>query len=240
MTFELLPVIGLMLELYRQPLDFNRFKSYISLLTGDTQDDLVLPIGGFNPMAKAHTVQQLQALKQLDAEGIMRDVLHKLDLPGGAPVFNVALTLADDLQGGWTNRYTTDYQSRFRNSALVKRHFCLPYFWTSEPYDEKLVRTRTLEAVYRTLYQLDHAEPSTLEEHVLQEKAVFAKVPGNTAVNDLPQLETFYQKHLHNSGYPLIFNFLYGDDAAETLGYTPCGIAQPMAGFAFAQHISLY
>ena len=50
MTAELLPIIETMLDFYQKPRAPERFHAYLQLLQGNTKNDLVLPIGGFNPM----------------------------------------------------------------------------------------------------------------------------------------------------------------------------------------------
>ncbi len=75
MNFELLPILNLMLNFYEKPRDFDRFQTYLALLQGDTKGDLVLPISGFNPMAKAHVLDKLREFKALDAEKIMSETL---------------------------------------------------------------------------------------------------------------------------------------------------------------------
>ena len=111
MTFEPLPIIEKMLELYQKPRNFDRFQNYLSLLQGETKGDLAVPIGGFNPMAKEHVLEKLAQLKALNAEQIIENTIFELNkseiLRGyDEAVFKVSLTLSDDLKGGWTNHYT--------------------------------------------------------------------------------------------------------------------------------------
>lgn len=112
MTFELLPVIDMMLELYASPRDISRFKEYLSLLQGDTRGNLALPLGGFNPMGKEHVVAKLQELKALNAESVIQQTLSTLNTQLAAihkdRKIKVALNLSDDIAGGWTNRYTSE------------------------------------------------------------------------------------------------------------------------------------
>lgn len=241
MTFELLPVVDMMLELYASPRDINRFKKYLSLLQGDTKGDLALPLGGFNPMGKEHVVAKLLQLKVLNAEDIICNTLKKLS--GGVAAHHpgttikVALNLSDDVAGGWTNRYTSDYQHKFQIQALVKRNFCTPVFWTSEDYSEALIAHRTQEQAYRTLWILDNGKPVTLEDHVMQEAFVAKHVNRATQPINDNKLHSFYQQHKDSTDYSLIFCFMYGDEAAASLGYPVFGIATPFAGFKYAVSI---
>ena len=66
MSFELLPIIDKMLDFYQNPRNSDRFQVYLKMLQGDTKGDLVLPIGGFNPMAKEH-ILDLRAIQHAGA-----------------------------------------------------------------------------------------------------------------------------------------------------------------------------
>jgi hypothetical protein len=222
--FELLPTIDIMVHLYEQPRDAARFQAYLKLLQGDKKSDLTLPISGFNPMAKPHLLEKLSELKAIQAETIIEKTLFDLNqrvkLVKKSLVFKVALNVLDDWKGGWTNRFTSDYDSKFKINALVKRQFCTPIFWSSEPYSEVLVRQRTLESAFRTIYWLQNPKPITLKDHVEQEKWVahqsnllfYQKSEPRFAKPDL------FIKHWESDSYHLIFNFLYGDEASESLG----------------------
>ena len=118
MTFELLPIIDKMLELYQKSRNFDRFQDYLNLLQGETKGDLAIPISGFNPMAKEHVLDKLMELKDLCAEQIIAETILELNKTiikeGSSDIFKISLTLADDLKGAWTNRFTTDYDSKFK------------------------------------------------------------------------------------------------------------------------------
>jgi hypothetical protein len=222
MNFELLPILDLMLKFYQKPRDADRFQEYLKILRGNTKDDLVMPIGGFNPMAKDHVFDKLLVLKTLDVETIIQDVLDRLNekMKGeNKGNFKVAFNVCDDLLGGWTNRFTTDYDSKFKINALVKRQFCTPIFWSSESYDVDLIKKRTIEYALRTSYWLEKPKPNSLREHVEQEQFV---IQNSTGFKQIPQLEKykdFYTEHSESDNYPLIFNFFYGDEASQLLGF---------------------
>lgn len=239
MKFELLPTVDVMLGIYKMPLSMERFNAYIKILQGNTKDDLVMPVGGFNPMAKDHAIQKLEELKALQAEAIIQKTLSAINTkfsnhknPG---VFRVALNLSDDLHGGWTNRYTSDYDSKFKINALVNRKFCTPIFWTSENFTAELIEERTLEYVYRTVYWQSNPKPKTLEDHIVQEKFVAENIgrKSSTKINT-ESLESFYKKHHQSEEYHIIFNFLYGDAASKSLEFPTHGIIEEMAGFKYS------
>ena len=239
MEFHLTPILADMKELYLQPISADRFRQYLSKLQGDTKGDLSLPISGFNPMGQV--LEKIEELEHLGAEAIMAEAIGEinslLDQSSGARI-TMVLNLADDLKGGWTNFYTTDFDSKFKLQALVRRNFCAPYFWTSESYSEHLVRARTREYAFRTIYWQNNSKPITLEDHVEQE--IF--VSANAAARRVPQatfdeIAAYYEANKQSKEYNLIFNFFYGDAASESLGYKQYGIAD-LTGYQYAAFVA--
>ncbi len=225
MTFHPLPTIQSMLNLYEKPRTDERFQAYLKLLQGDSKGDLVMPIGGYNPMAKEGLVLKLKELQTLKAEQIMAEVLTDINLQISdnqhPTTFKVALNLSDDLQGGWTNRFTSDYDSKFKINALVNRQFCTPIFWSSEEFTEEVIKQRVAEYVFRTVYWLENPKPKTLKDCVEQEQFVAQKTGLTSQKWHFETSEDFYQKHQDSDNYHLIFNFFYGNDASKSLEF-PC------------------
>jgi hypothetical protein len=237
-NFELLPLIDIMLGLYEKSLTGGRFSEYLKTVRGKTKSDLDIPIGGFNPMAKEHAIEKLCGLKELNAEEIISEILMKINNDAGEKnlsTFKVALNLADDLKGGWTNRFTTDYDSKFKLHPLITRNFCVPVFWTSEDFNKEMIIQRTQEYCCRTIFRLSHAKPKTLPDHIEQETEVARRTGNKTMPSfDFDVLNRFCEKNKNNSDWLTIFNFLYGDNAVVSMGNTPLGIKDDYAGFVFA------
>lgn len=235
--------MDILIDLYCKPRTFERFQEYIKVLQGGSKGDLLLPISGFNPMAKDHILEKLSELRALQAEQIIKDTLlqlnQKLYEEKPQAVFKVAFNLADDLKGSWTNRFTSDYESKFKINAFVKRNFCIPFFWTSETFDAKTIVERTRQYCYRTIYWQSHPKPRTLKEHILQEVEV---VRGSDVKRksdfDIEALSTFYEENKDSTDYLVILNFLYGDSATALLGNTPLGIEEELAGFRYAKWLA--
>lgn len=245
MQFQLLPILDIMLELYQKPRDFDRFKDYLRLLQGDTHHDVELPISGFNPMAKEHIIPKIQELQSLKAEefaqNLFLDLNKKLQSIENELVFNVILNISDDLKGGWTNRFTSDFDSKFKLNAWIKRAFCTPIFWTNEVFSEEMIAERILSYCYRTLYRVLNPDykPITLTEHLAQEIFVGKNIKINPQpLADFAKVEDFYQKHQQSEDFYQIFNFFYGDAASEELGFKTFGINEPFTGFHFAAELA--
>lgn len=243
MKFELKPILSVMKEFYLRPISNERFQDYLFLLQGDSKDDLALPISGFNPMAKDHIIEKIKELEMLGAEEIMRrtiDAFNSKYLFSENPKITVVLNIADDLMGAWTNYFTTDYDSKFKIDALLKRNFCVPYFWTSEIFSEKLIKIRTLDYLSRTVYRMNKIKLKTLEEYFEQELHVAKSRNEYTAsftTMDNKQLESFYSVNKNTMEYDKIFNFFYGDKASESLAYKLYGI-RGQTGFDYANYLS--
>ncbi|MEM9930020.1 MAG: hypothetical protein AAF840_09390, partial [Bacteroidota bacterium] len=187
---------------------------YLQLLQGSSKADLLFPVAAYNPMAKPPVVDQLNRLVAMGAEQIMEEVLQEINGVHADKNFGVSLNVADDLLGGWTNRYTTDYDNRFKINALVTRGFCTPIFWSSETFTPDLVRSRTRQAIRRTLYWLEHGRPITLAQHLAQEE--HATERSYQPANEMEQ--AWREEQAATDDYAVIFNFLYGDEASASLG----------------------
>ena len=243
MRFELVPIIDTMLDLYEKPRSMERFQEYISILQ-DKKGDMTLPIVGFNPMAKEHILNKLTELKELNAEQVIQETINDLNATLKKElhqnVIKVVVNVADDLKGAWTHRYTTDYDSKFKINALVKRNFCTPFFWTSENYTKQLIISRTFEYALRTIYWQTNPKPTTLKEHIEQEIYVAMKDQINlnkTDTTSFELLDNFYLKHQQSDDHSIIFNFLYGDNASKSLEFPTYGITGKSNGFDYAKII---
>jgi hypothetical protein len=217
----------------------GRFRRYLEALTGGT-DDVVLPIGVANPMAREHAVARLDELLALGAEEVGAQAAAEADArlrsqPGTIEI-KAALVLADDLGGGWTNRYTTEASVRFPGRGALKRPFATALVWTSEPTPTaEVIRQEVLAAIYRVAYQQCHGLPTTLQAMLDQEglAAVFADTRPALGPAELERVRRIIGPRIEGASYPTAFACLYGDEAAEQLGYPRLGLP-PRAGFLMA------
>jgi hypothetical protein len=243
MRFEHIPVIDTMIDLYQKPRDMARFKDYLQTLTGGNNNNLELPIMGFNPMAKEHILDKLLTLKALNADKIIEETLEQInknikELNG--ETFKVVLNVPDDLKGGWTDFYTSDYGCKFKIKNFAKRNFCIPLFWSSEEFSQESIKQIITEFCYRTVYFMQNPINETLEHHVNQEIFVAQNTKSSTSISkiEFQHLNIFYSTHKKSTHFPLILNFFYSDSASEKLGYPLLGIKTKMAGFEFAKALA--
>ena len=81
------------------------------MLTDDRSDVRLPPLGMVNPMGKEHVTTLLDAFLRLDAEGEAGQALRQAaaNLAELRGAYKVGLVVADDLKGGWTNRYASEF-----------------------------------------------------------------------------------------------------------------------------------
>jgi hypothetical protein len=234
-----LPVLQILRDLYLQPRDIHRFQRYIATLTGGS-DDVVLPIGVANPMAKEHAVVKIDELLAIGADDIGAQAAKSAaTLFAGVKThveIKASVVLADDIAGGWTNRFTSEASVRFPARGALKRPFATALAWTSESPSAEHIRQEVLAAIYRVAFQQRRGLPTTLPAMLEQEglAGVFAGARPTLAGAVLAAARAVIAPLTDDkTPYPVIFACLYGDAAAEQLGYHPLGLP-PRAGFEVA------
>jgi len=150
--------------------------------------------------------------------------------------YRACLVVSDDLKGGWTNRYTSEYSYRFEQRAYYRRAWLAATLWTSEQYDTALVREELLQCVYRVAYVQRHGPPRTLGEMLAQES--YAMRGAGSTTPSLDEDDAAYTRevlceYMSATDRATLIAALFGDAAARDLGYEPLGLS-PRAGLALA------
>ena len=237
MKLVFLPLLQIQRDLYALPRGMERFREYIKTMTDAETGDLALPLVAMNPMGKDHIPALLDEYLALGAENIAAGAVREanVDLPRE---FKVALVVSDDLKGGWTNRWASEYGHRIEGQAFLKRGFITALLWTSEPASAASVREAVLTAIYRAEYLQTHDFPKTLGGMLEQEGYATARAGCTTPAlddEDLAYTRTVIAPHLGATDRATIIACLFGDPAATALGYPPQGLTE-RAGFALALH----
>src|SRR5688572_1367602 len=120
MKLEYVPLLQVQRGIQSLPRNYARFRQYLRTMLSPDGVELP-PLGIMNPMGKDHVTALLDALLALDADGIGARAAAEAaaalaDVPGE---FKVGLVVADDLMGGWTNRY--DYEFNLRVGSDQRR-----------------------------------------------------------------------------------------------------------------------
>lgn len=244
MRLEVIPVLQKMKELYESSRNRERFDAYLFMLQGADGNDMMLPIASYNPMGKELALQKVNELIEHDAEAILRDVIERtnaMSIAGdtGNRTIGVAINLADDVEGSWSEKDRTDYNSKFKIDALLKRNFCTPIFWTSESANREVIERRSEEYLYRTQYWLEHGAPSTLADMVEQEIAVqghFSDDSTELSGKEVEKLEAFLDQHGDSEEMVMHLNFFYGgNDGAHDMPY-PDPTLPRNGGYAYTKY----
>ena len=242
MNLEYVPLLGVLRDVYATPRGPARFDRYLNtVLNADRTDVDLPPLLVANPMAREHVTDLLDALLALDADGLgartVAEAAARLaDEPGD---YKATLVVADDLKGGWTNRYASEYDFRVGYDPHGKRFWgVIGVLWSSEPASERAVREALLAAAYRTAYIRRHGPPGTLRDILAQEGHVMAMAGCAGPTLDAEDIEYTRQvlvPYLDAADKRTVMECLFGDAAGSTLGFTPRGLS-PWAGLALARH----
>jgi hypothetical protein len=254
MKVEYVPLLGIARELQGMPRNYDRFQQYLRTIRTEDGNGLELPtLIWMNPMGRDHVTALLDALLALDADGIAAraaaEACEQLaDEPGD---FKIALVIADDLMGGWTNRFASEFTVRFgpdharflapKEANLpkgLKDYWLHAVLWSSEPASEQAVTEAILTTIYRTAYVQRHGLARTLRDMLAQEGHVMAMAGCAGPVlddEDIAYTRAVLVPFLDADDMRTAIECLFGDAAGRTLGFTPRGLS-PWAGLAVALH----
>jgi hypothetical protein len=258
MKLDYVPLLQVQREIQGMPKGMERFRHYLRTIWNcyETEFEL-LPLITANPMGKEHVTVLLDELLALGAEQVAADAAalasaRSSDVPWD---FKAATVVADDLMGGWTNRFASEFTIRFgahdrhgrdepRPAAELqpprwsKYAWVTAVLWSSEPASARAVRESMLTAVYRIGFVYRHGRASTLREMLEQEGQVMAMAGCTAPVleeDDIAYTRELLEPNLDATDKRTCMECLFGDSAGRTLGFTPRGLS-PWAGLALALH----
>jgi hypothetical protein len=241
MTLTFVPLLRVQRELYALPRGMERFREYIRTMTDAETGDLALPLVAMNPMGKDHVPALIDEYLALGAEEIAEKALRsasalRASADRTVQAYRVGLVVSDDLKGGWTNRWASEYSHRIEYEAITRRGWLVGILWTSEPASGQNVRDAVLTSIYRAEYLQTHAAPKTLGEMLDQEGYAMARAGCTTPQlddDDLAYTRSVIKPHLGATDRATVIACLFGDPAAKALGYPPQGLSE-RAGLAMA------
>ncbi len=249
MDLTYIPLLRLQRQLYELPRGPDRFREYLRTMRNDDSSGLDLPpLILMNPMARDHVPAMLDALLAIDADEIAARAVAEatrelVDEPGDA---QLGIVIADDLLGGWTNRFASEFQVRFprfvrqpagpRPPHWSKGFWLSAVLWSSEAVSATAVREAVLTAVYRAAYIARHGDAHTLRDRLAQEGWVMGRSGcSEPALDDDDRAYTreVLAHCLDASDVRTAVECLFGDVAARSLGFTRRGLSS-RAGLALA------
>jgi hypothetical protein len=208
------------------------------MVDAETRDLNLPPLVAMNPMGKEHLPALLDALLAFDADTVVARAVTEAkpqlaDVPGE---FKIGLAIADDLRGGWTNRYSTEFSLLFETKPIHKRKWLSAILWSSETPSVETTRETTLTTIFRAAYIQQHGFALTLREMLAQEGYAMAMAhctQPRLDDADLAFTRDIIAPYLEAKDRPTVMACLFGDVAAHNLGYPPQGLS-PRAGLAVA------
>jgi hypothetical protein len=239
-NLEFVPLLGVQRKIYGVPPGPERFRAYLRAMLDPNTLELELPLVAMNPMAGEHAIERLDALLDLDADRVaasaVTDAIPALaDAPGA---YRVALVLADDARGAWTNRAAAELAHRRGEAALAKRGWLTGVLWSSERPSASAVREEILTALHRAAYIGERGSARTLRQLLIQEGNAMRLAGARHPVLE-PQAfiraREILRPHLDRDEAGVLIAGLFGDAAARELGHEPLGLPA-RAGLALALH----
>ena len=101
----------------------ERFRAYLeTMVNSDGTDVRLPPLVAMNPMGKDHVPALLDSLLAMEAEAAAARASAEAvsRLAGVSGDFKLGLVVVDDLMGGWTNRYFSEFFHRFEGPRGVQ------------------------------------------------------------------------------------------------------------------------
>lgn len=244
MKVSLVPVLESLRSIYNAEGVMPRFEAYTNLMTAGQE---VLPLGAFSPMGRAQP-RYLDQLLDMNAESIAEKAAEQAtkSLQGLDDRFKLALVVVDAPNGHntWTDRYVTDAEWRLEtkydavplnNNRDFDRWITVQLWTDQDPPTPRYIQQETLASIYRATHQthvLGGAPPTTLQDMLYQEGRSLAFANRSVAMepDDLEYSKQVLRDLLHSDHYPTCFAAMYGDVAANQVGYSSLGLSS-MAGF---------
>jgi len=251
MNVDYVPLLQTQRELQGLPRNYARFQQYLrTILSADRKRLELPPLGIMNPMGKDHVTVLLDQLLALHADDIAVHAVAEVsvELANEPGDFKLGLVVADDLMGGWTNRYDWEFTLRFPSGPArpkprwLKDYWLTAVLWSSEPATERGVREAVLTTLHRAAYLQQHGSARTLQDMLIQEGRVMARAGCTSPVldeEDIAYTRAVLIPFLDAADKRTAIECLFGDAAGRTLGFTPRGLS-PWAGLALALHDALH
>ncbi|MEM9775389.1 MAG: hypothetical protein AAF902_12475 [Chloroflexota bacterium] len=231
------PLLQLQRDLYDGERGFKRFKTYIETLRDPETGDMALPLPMMNPMGKEHIPALLDEYLEMNVDnkiGAMVDSIAA-DQSLRLDEFKTALVLADDALGGWTQRTLSEFNHRTQSKPMFRRGWLVGLLWTSEAASVEAAEIAIKETIYRGTWIHECGFADTLQEIMAQEgyaQSKAGRVP-HIDKDDLIYTKEVLEPMLTTGDQPTLVAALYGDAAAEELGYPKLGLS-PKAGLELA------
>jgi hypothetical protein len=226
---RIIPTLEAMAEVYRLPRDGGsespRFRRYIEVMRAEH-----VPAGGYNPMTSKPVLETVEALVTIDAESVALDAAaaaaNALEADGE---FALYLTVATP--GLWTARLESEVEHRLAPRSWTGGCGSI-LLWTGEDTSAEAVARESAAQLVRAAWIAVHREPPRTTGHVSRQEGLAYAIGGDEGSREQAAAQALDVLG-EDGAYGTKAAFLYGDEVAEALGFTPLGLAE-RAGYRHA------
>jgi hypothetical protein len=180
--------------------------------------------------SSTETNATIAALVELDAEEVASEAANEFARDLGLRQ-DIGLSITVATPGMWTDRIATEIEHR-----IGGRRWSEIVLWSGEEVDADELRRLTRSQLVRAGWAVVHQPPRTVAQVAAQEGLAGALVNGRHAVSsdgattDAKVAEVL-DKVGDETALALRASFLYGDEIAQKLGWTPLGLGE-RAGYS--------
>jgi hypothetical protein len=225
------PTLAAMAKVYRQSRTGGpkspRFRAYVEHARREWG------FAAYNPMAGRDAFDSVQRLLHIDAEEIARRSAESAALRCAFDG-EITLALAVASTGMWTNRLATEVAQRTTGKRQAGRGLVL--MWAGEEVTEELVRAESTAETVRTIWHERHGPVTSLGAVLRREGLAYALAGAprdSPSDRDREAVEGALSLFGDSTTPSEMVSVLYGDPAAEQLGWPVFGIPD-RAGYRWA------
>ena len=243
MKLSFLPLLQIQRDLYAMPRGMERFREYIKTMTDPETGDLALPLVAMNPMGKDHIPALIDEYIALGAEQIAQEAIDSATrddlsrrashrVPGRPGRVGRSQGRLDESLG---QRIRASHRERRLHQARIHHRHSV-----DERARVRVERARSgLDGdLSRRIPAAASAREDRCGEMLEQEGYAMARAGCTTPAldeDDLAYTRSVIDPHLDAHDRATVIACLFGDTAANALGYPPQGLTD-RAGLALALH----
>jgi hypothetical protein len=219
MAVQVVPTLSAMAGVYQLSTKGGpsspRFGAYVDLGRSG------LPVSGYNPMTSNDVLGTIEALLEIDAERVVQDTARRWVEPLGL-VDDVEMWITVATPGMWTDRLATEIEHR-----LLGRSWSQVLVWADESVSPDAVVAQAAAQLVRAAWTRLHGPPAILADAAAQE-GLAAALGGTVEDGSVGRRDSAVAEALDVLGddpsLATMVAVLYGDDAAQALGWMPLGL----------------
>ena len=176
------------------------------------------PVFGYNPMTREPVIDTIRELINLDAEAIASETANETAVKIGLEL-DATMHLSVATPGMWTDRLGTEVEHRLK--AVDPTGILI---WYDDEITVKQIRDEAIGQTVRLKAISDRQgrPAATLEEAVTQEGTALALAGAVGAFHQ--RAADILTSRSDDPSLATMVAFLYGDNDASAMGYTPIGL----------------